>query len=227
MRFADRSQAGRLLARELQRFSAEQPVVLGLARGGVPVGYEIAIALHAPLEAVLVRKIGVPWQPELALGAIIDGPSPERVIDEGLVRLLSVPESYLDEEIKRQGKEIERRRRLYSQDHPPVDVANKTAIVVDDGVATGASMRVALRALRRRQPRRLVMAVPVAAADSLATLSPEADEAVCLYAPGDLGAISVFYDDFHNVEDAEVIDLLDRAREALARGSGRGSAVSP
>jgi putative phosphoribosyl transferase len=208
------------LARELHRFKDRRPVILGLARGGVPVGYEIAIALHAPLDAVLVRKIGVPWQRELALGAIVDGAMPDRFIDEGMVRLLSIPEAYIKEEVARQSREIERRGKLYSKGRPPVEVRDRTAIVVDDGIATGASMQVALSAIRRRGPRHMVLAVPVAAPDSLARLRPFVDECVCLDAPVDLGAIGMFYDDFHNVEDEEVIALLDQANNALTRKSG-------
>ena len=216
MHFADRAEAGRRLARELQHFAGERPVVLGLARGGLPVGYEIALALRAPLDAVLVRKIGVPWQRELALGAIVDGETPDQVIDQGLVDMLSIPRAYVEEEIARQSQEIKRRRRLYTKGRLRVEVKGKTAIVVDDGIATGASMQVTLGAIRRRQPKRLVLAVPVAAPDSLAMLRPLADETICLHSPTDLGAISLFYDDFHNVEDEEVISLLDRAEKAAA-----------
>jgi len=216
MWFADRVEAGRLLAQRLLHLSGQRPVVLGLARGGIPIGYEVALALNAPLDVVLVRKIGVPWQPELALGAIVDGATPECVIDQRLVAQLSVPQTYLDEEIARQQKEIERRRKIYTKGRPPIEIKESTAIVVDDGIATGASMRVALRALRRRQPRRLVMAVPVAAPDSMELLRPDADEVLCLDAPEDLGAISLFYGDFHGVEDEEVIALLERANKAIA-----------
>jgi putative phosphoribosyl transferase len=214
MWFADRAEAGRLLARELQRFAAMKPVVLGLVRGGIPVGYQAAVALPAPLDVVLVRKIGVPWQPELALGAIVDGEAPEQVIDEGLVRLLDIPSTYIEEEVRRQSAEIERRRKLYVGDRASVPIEGATAIVVDDGIATGASMRVALRGIRRRGPARLVMAVPVAAADSLASLREEADDIVCLAAPEAMGAVGQFYGDFRGVEDAEVIALLEKARRA-------------
>jgi len=120
MRFSDRAEAGRLLGREVRRFAGQKPVVLGLARGGIPIGYEVALALHAPLDVVLVRKIGVPWQRELALGAIVDGETPETVVDEGLVNTLGIPRDYIDKEIRRQSGEIERRRQLYAKDRPPV-----------------------------------------------------------------------------------------------------------
>jgi putative phosphoribosyl transferase len=213
MRFADRNQAGALLAERLRRFATAQPIVLGLARGGIPIGFPIALALKAPLGIVLVRKIGVPWQRELALGAIVGGALDERIIDEAMVRSLGVSPAYVDAEIARQGAEIERRRRLYGSGTPLV-LEGKTAIVVDDGIATGASMRVALGAVRRRAPARLVLAVPVAAADSLETLRNEADDIVCLHAPEDFVAVGAYYDDFHNVEDGEVIALLEKARRS-------------
>jgi putative phosphoribosyl transferase len=219
MYFANRTDAGRRLARELQRFGPEKPVVLGLARGGVPVGYEIALALRAPLDVLLVRKIGVPWQPELAAGAIVDGPRLDRVIDEQLVAMLAIPQDYLDKEVARQAEEIERRREVYFKGRVPLEIANRTAIVVDDGIATGASMRAVLRALRRRSPARLILAVPVAPPDTIASLRAEADEIVCLATPADFGAISIFYADFHQVDDEEVVACLDRAAKALREPS--------
>lgn len=209
--FRDRSDAGRQLAAKLIHLKAQRPVVLCLPRGGVPVGFEIARALDAPLDLVLVRKIGVPWQPELALGAVTDGGDPEVFIDRRLAVELAIAEEYIRAETSRQIDEIERRRRVYGTGHEPLEVAGRTAIVVDDGIATGATMRVALRAIRRRNPTRLILAVPVAAEDTLAALRPEVDEAVCLETPPDLGAIGFFYRDFHQLTDAEVRELLARA----------------
>jgi len=211
MTYADRSDAGRRLAGKLAHLKDRQPVVLALPRGGVAVGFEIARALEAPLDIVLVRKIGVPWQPELALGAVTDGASPEIFIDRDLADSLDIPDSYIEEETARQLEEIERRRRSYCEGRPALEIAGRTAIVVDDGIATGATMRVALQAVRRRGPARLVLAVPVAPPDTLAALATEADEAVCLEAPSRLGAIGYFYRDFHQMSDAEVTDLLARA----------------
>ena len=223
MMFADRTDAGRRLAREIQRFRREKPVVLGLARGGVPIGCEIALALHAPLDVLLVRKIGVPWQPELAAGAIVDGARIDQVMDRNLIATLSIPEDYLEKEVARQAKEIERRRRVYFGDRPPIEIAGRSVIVTDDGIATGASMRAVLLALRRRNPARLILAVPVAPSDSIAGLRTEADEIVCLTTPAEFGAISLFYEDFHQVEDAEVVACLDRAAKAeAARGPTHG-----
>ena len=211
MTYADRSDAGRRLAGKLAHLKDRQPVILALPRGGVAVGFEIARALEAPLDIVLVRKIGVPWQPELALGAVTDGASREIFIDRDLADSLEIPDSYIEEETARQLEEIERRRRSYCEGRPALEIAGRTAIVVDDGIATGATMRVALQAVRRRGPARLVLAVPVAPPATLAALAKEADEAVCLEAPSRLGAIGYFYRDFHQMSDTEVTDLLARA----------------
>ena len=213
MKFADRYAAGRQLAAILAHLEDRAPVVLALPRGGVAVGFEIAQALGAPLDIVLVRKIGVPWQPELALGAVTDGGSPETFIDEDLAKALDIPESYVQEETTRQLEEIERRRRSYCAGRPPIAITGRAAIVVDDGIATGATMRVALRSLRRRNPAHLVLAVPVAPPETLAELRKEADETVCLEMPDMLGAIGFYYRDFHQMSDAEVTDLLARAAQ--------------
>jgi putative phosphoribosyl transferase len=211
MKFADRESAGRQLATKLAHLKERRPVVLALPRGGVAVGFEIAKVLGAPLDIMLVRKIGVPWQPELALGAVTDGATPETFIDEDLAKALDIPESYVQEETARQLAEIERRRKIYCADRPPIEVTGRTAIVVDDGIATGATMRVALRAVRRRNPAHLVLAVPVAPPETLAEFRNEADEAICLETPAMLGAIGFYYRDFHQMSDEEVTDLLARA----------------
>jgi len=214
MKFADRGEAGRKLADKLLHLKDRRPVVLVLPRGGVAVGFEIARALDAALDIVLVRKIGVPWQPELALGAVTDGDSPATFIDRDLATSLGVPDGYIEEETTRQLEEIERRRKSYCEGRPAVQIAGRTAIVVDDGIATGATMRVALQAVRRRAPARLILAMPVAPPDTLAALLEEAaDEAVTLETPAALGAIGFYYRDFHQMSDAEVTDLLARAPE--------------
>ena len=210
MKFMNRGEAGRRLADKLLHLKDRKPIVLALPRGGVAVGFEIARALDAPLDIVLVRKIGVPGQPELALGAVTDGASHETFIDRDLAASLDVPDSYIDGERARQLEEIERHRKLYYQGRPPPEIAGRTAIIVDDGVATGATMRVALQAVRRRGPARLVLAVPVAPPDTLAALLESADEAVCLETPVGLGAIGFYYRDFHQMSDAEVTDFLGR-----------------
>ncbi|HTV87863.1 MAG TPA: phosphoribosyltransferase family protein [Stellaceae bacterium] len=177
--------------------------------------------MAAPLDVVLVRKIGVPWQPELALGAVADGAAPDVFIDRRLQQALAIPDDYLAEETARQAAEFERRRALYCGSRPPVAVCDRTAIVVDDGIATGATMRVALRAVRRRGPRRLVLAAPVAAADTLAALQAEADETVCVATPKGLGAIGCYYEDFHQMSDDEVVSLLAASQPAAATVIGR------
>ena len=209
--FADRHDAGRRLADRLIGFKNQNPVVLALPRGGVAVGVEIAIALKAPLDLVLVRKIGVPWQPELALGAVVDGSNPEFVTNAELLESLQLPEGYVEEESAKQLKEIERRRQLYLRGRPQVDVAGRTAIVVDDGIATGATARAALRAVRRKHPARLILAVPVAPPETVESLRGEVDEVICLEMPPDFAAIGAFYNDFHQIGDEEVTKLLDRA----------------
>lgn len=216
MVFKDRREAGRLLAERLTGFREAKPVVLGLPRGGVPVAFEIAQALRAPLDVMLVRKIGVPWQPELALGAVSDGAEPELFIDEQLKSLLEIDDDYIADARKREVGEIERRRTAYRQGRPPIDVAGRVVIVVDDGIATGATTKVALRALRRRKPGRLVLAVPVAPPDSLAGLRVEADEIVCLETPEDMGAVGLYYRDFRQTTDQEVTDLLAQSRKERA-----------
>jgi putative phosphoribosyl transferase len=224
MKFMNRGEAGSRLADKLLHLKDRQPVVLALPRGGVAVGFEIARALDALLDIVLVQKIGVPWQPELALGAVTDGASHETFIDRGLATSLAVPDSYIDEETARQLEEIERRRKSYCEGRPALEVAGHTAIVVDDGIATGATMRVALQAVRRRGPARLVLAVPVAPPDTLEVLREDVDEAVCLETPIELGAIGFYYRDFHQLSDAEVTDLLARAPHPAGSGTtNRGS----
>jgi putative phosphoribosyl transferase len=208
MMFRDRKDAGERLAAQLVHLKDRNSVVLALPRGGVAVGHEIARRLGAPLDIVLVRKIGVPWQPELALGAVADGGTPEIFIDENMREALAVPEDYVREETARQLAEIERRRQNYCAGRPPVEIAGRTAIVVDDGIATGATMRVALRAVRRQGPAWLVLAAPVAAAETLAALAGEADESVSIAAPEGLGAIGFYYEDFHQMGDDEVTELL-------------------
>ena len=184
------------------------PVVLALPRGGVPVARPIADRLGAPLDLLLVRKIGVPWQPELAAAAIVDGERPDLVLNEEVVRLAGLK----DEEIHRlaadQLREIERRRAVYLGSREPVQVGGRTAIVVDDGIATGTTVRAALIAVRRRKPARLVLAVPVAPAETIDALRPLVDTLLCLSAPDDFMAIGNHYREFHQLADEEVVHLL-------------------
>jgi len=209
--FADRAEAGRSLAEELQHLGLERPVVLALPRGGVPVGFEIASLLQAPLDLVLVRKIGAPGQPELAVGAVVDGSRPETVLNRDIVRHLGLSERWIEAEAARQLEEIERRRRLYFEGRERAPIEGRTAIVVDDGIATGATMQAALHATRRADPKTLVLAVPVAPPDTLERLRQECDRVVCLAAPERFMAVGSFYDDFTQVDDETVRELLRRA----------------
>ena len=223
MSFTDRSDAGRRLAARLLHLQRERPIVLALPRGGVPVGCEIARELKAPLDLLLVRKIGAPRQPELALGAVADGTPPQIFIDREMAAALAVPQAYVEEETARQLAELERRRLAYCAGRPPVDISGRTAIVVDDGIATGATMRVALIAARRCGAARLVLAAPVGAPEAIAQLRPLADEIVCVETPHGLGAIGACYADFHQVGDTEVTELLARAARAISSPPAPGS----
>ncbi len=206
--FDNRHEAGRLLAERLAHLREEKPIVLALPRGGVPVGFEVARALQAPLDIILVRKIGVPGQPELALGAVVDGARAQTVINHEVMDMLGVSESYLREQTRKQLAEIDRRRTLYVGDRPYLDIAGRTVIVVDDGIATGSTVLAALKAVQRAKPRRIVLAVPVAPPETVKELREQVDEVVCLMTPGWFGAIGRFYADFHQLTDAEVVDYL-------------------
>ena len=208
MPFDDRVDAGRRLAKALAGYKDQQPVILALPRGGVPVAAEIASALDAPLDLVLVRKLGVPFQPELAMGAVVDGKTPIVVRNDHVISICNVSEVAFGAAREEQLAEIERRRKRYlgSRGHP--ELKGRTVIVVDDGIATGATARAALRALRLRHPRRLVLAVPVAPTESIRSLKDAADAIVCLEEYADFGAIGMFYAHFPQISDEEVIRLL-------------------
>lgn len=208
MPFIDRDDAGRQLAKALARYKDRKPVILALPRGGVPVAAKVAEALHAPLDLLLVRKIGVPFQPELAMGAVVDGASPLTVRNEEVISLAGISEREFSAVRDQQLSEIERRRKMYVGDRPHPELAAHTVIVVDDGIATGATTRAALQAVRLRKPSTLVLAVPVAPTDTLKKLAGEADEIACLEDYEEFGAIGFFYSDFRQVSDDEVIELL-------------------
>jgi putative phosphoribosyl transferase len=217
MRFLNRAEAGRALAEKLKEYRARKPIVIALPRGGVPIGYEIAKALDAPLDVVLVRKLGVPFQPELALGAVVDGEPPEVVVNEEIRDALELPESYLAEATALQLREIERRRRLYLAGRASIAVTGRTVILVDDGLATGATMLAALRAIRRRQPAAVVVAVPVGPPDTIARLKTEADDVICVHVPFMMGGVGQFYRDFRQVNDRTVAALLKERAVASNR----------
>ncbi len=210
--FADRTHAGRMLAARLMKFKTRNPVVLAIPRGGVPVALEIALELNAPLDVMVVRKLGAPGQPELGIGALVDGDHPETFLNSGMISALSVPKDYLEREVDAQLREILRRQRLYRGGRPRVELEGRTVIVVDDGIATGGSVRAALRGIRRANPAAVVLAVPVAPADTVEALAREADEVVCLIAPATFFGISQFYEDFHQLSDQEVIRMLASGR---------------
>jgi putative phosphoribosyl transferase len=210
--FADRHDAGRQLAERLEHVRNEQPIVLALPRGGVVVAAEIARALDAPLDVLVVRKLGAPHQPELAIGAVLCDDPPRRIHNEELIRLVGATDEYLAAEEQRQLAEARRRLELYRRGRPGIDLANRTAIVVDDGVATGATMAAALAALQQIDLRRLVLAVPVGSPDSMARLRGDVDELVCLAAPPDFRAVGMYYRSFTQTSDDEVVRLLDDAR---------------
>ena len=210
MPFIDRDDAGLQLAKALASYKRQKPVVLALPRGGVPVATKVAEALNAPLDLLLVRKIGVPFQPELAMGAVVDGPAPLTVRNEDVITLSGVSERDFSAIRDQELAEIERRRKTYLGNRPHPELTARTVIVVDDGIATGATTRAALQAVRIRKPSKLVLAVPVAPTDTLRKLKSEADEIVCLEDYENFGAIGLFYSDFRQVLDTEVTEILAR-----------------
>jgi len=214
--YATREEAGRMLARRLSSYRQANVVVLGIPRGGLPVAREVAAALGAPLDVVVVRKLGAPSQPELGIGAVVDGDHPRAIFNQDIIEHLGVEDEYIKDEIARQLKEVHRRETAYRGGRPKVTLAGKTVIVVDDGIATGSSVRAALRGVRRQKPERLVLAVPVAPAESLEALRSDADEIVCLETPEDFFAVGQFYRDFHQVSDDEVKAILQTERPAEA-----------
>jgi len=219
MPFKDRNEAGRRLAAALTGYKRERPVVLALPRGGVPVAAEVAAALKAPIDLILVRKIGVPLQPELAMGAVVDGGLPLVVRNEDVISMAGIEETEFKSVCDSELAEIERRRQRYLGNRERVNVEGRIAIVVDDGIATGATTRAALRATRMRMPKKLVLAVPVAPTDSLAALRNEADEIVCLEEHEFFGAIGYYYADFRQVSDREVIECLGQFTPSAQRSA--------
>ena len=206
--FSNRKEAGQMLAGALASYKGEQVVVLGIPRGGLPVAREVAEALGAPLDIVVVRKLGAPGQPELGIGAVVDGDHPRAIFNREVIESLGVADDYINREIEVQLKEIKRRESEYRGTEPAVPLAGKTVIVVDDGIATGSSVRAALRGVRRAKPRQIVLAVPVAPAETLEALRDDADKIVCLETPENFFAVGQFYRDFHQVSDDEVKQIL-------------------
>ena len=219
--FRNRTEVGRLLAKQLKPTYANRPdvLVLGLPRGGVPVAYEVAEVLHAPLDICLVRKLGVPRHQELAMGAIATGGI--MVLNEALVRSLNISQKAIEQVAAREQQELERRARVYRGQRPVPDLSHRTIILVDDGIATGSTIKAAISTIKKQQPKRIIVAVPVAPPDVCQELKDEVDELVCLLTPEWLYSISLWYDDFSPTTDAEVRYLLARTmKESTATSSG-------
>jgi len=219
--FVDRSDAGRQLASRLQHLRAERVIVLGLARGGVPVAYQVARALDAPLDVIVVRKLGVPTQPELGVGAI--GEDDVRILNPEVMRAAGVTLVEIDVVEARERKELERRTRRYRRDRPRIDLAGRSVVVVDDGVATGSSARAACQVARAHGAARVVLAVPVAPLDWERTIDADVDEFVCLEAPESFYAVGQFYDDFSQTSDDEVIACLEELGSSAVPATDTGA----
>ncbi len=212
--FAGRDDAGRQLGKVLVQLELDHPLVYALPRGGVPVALEVAKMLGAPLDLLLVRKIGAPGNPEVALGAIVEGANSEVVINEDVRRLSGADDAYLDKAIADQKAELARRKEIYLGDRPRANPAGRTGVVVDDGLATGATMKAALIGLKRNNPARIVAALPVAPKTALDAISDYADDVICLHPAETFRGVGAFYRDFHQLSDAETVALLDLARSA-------------
>jgi len=219
MLFRNRIDAGRKLATKLLHYRDDpEAIVLALPRGGVPVGFEVAQALHVPLDVFLVRKLGVPGHEELAMGAIASGGI--RVLNDDVLRMLPIPERAIDAVAAEETEELKRREREYRGDRSPPDVHGKTVILVDDGLATGSSMRAAIKALRQLDPARIVVAVPVGARQTCAEFQDEADEAICVATPEPFLAVGYWYSDFEPTSDEEVRELLAKSHDHVGATAG-------
>jgi putative phosphoribosyl transferase len=223
MRFRDRTDAGRQLAALLTGYRAGSPLVLGLPRGGIPVAYEVARTLGAPLDVWVVRKVGAPGQPELGLGAVAEGGT--LFLDRGMMRSLGFSEVEVMPTAEREAEEVTARVARFRGAHPAPDIEGRTVILVDDGVATGGTVRAAIRALRQKRPGRIVLAVPVGAVESLDSLSAEVDDLVCAHPAEFMRAVGEFYDDFRQTSDEEVQELLARGRERRQETRGPEAAM--
>jgi putative phosphoribosyl transferase len=220
--FRDRAEAGRRLARELERFRRRQPVVLGLPRGGVPVAYQVAEWLAAPLDVFVVRKLGAPGHQELAMGAIASGGA--MVLNREVLQLLHIPAAVVEDVAQREMSEVMRRDTLYRNGEPFLRIEGRTVLLIDDGLATGATMRAALTTLRLLEPAWLVAAVPIAAPEACESLRLLADEVVCAHTPEPFRAVGLWYQDFEQTSDDEVQRLLAATRERVARGTRQSKA---
>lgn len=210
--FTNRREAGRELAQAVTALAIDNPIVFALPRGGVPLGFEVAKLLKAPLDILLVRKISAPGHEEYGIGALVDGASPQVVIDEKIAQMVGADQAYIDREVQRQLEEVERRRAAYGSGlaHSPL---GRSVILVDDGIATGGTVKAALKALRKSGAARIILAVPVAPRSAIAELRQFCDDVICLAMPEPFYAVGAHYGDFTQTDDAEVIELLDRARQ--------------
>jgi putative phosphoribosyl transferase len=217
-RFYDRREAGRLLATKLAAcLNKTSVMVLALPRGGVPVAFEVAKVLHAPLDVIVVRKLGVPGHKELAMGALATGGI--RILNADVIEMLGIPDAVINEVTRDENLELQRREHLYRGNRPPYDVRDRTVLLVDDGIATGATMHAAVAALQQQQPARLIIAVPVAASSTCDMFTAKGVELVCVLRPRLLFAIGSWYEDFSPTTDEEVCDLLEQAKSAQANTS--------
>ena len=220
-RFRDRRSAGQLLARQLDAYAHRSDVVvLGLPRGGVPVAFEVADALDAPLDVFVVRKLGVPFQPELAMGAIASGGV--KVLNDDVVAMANITPDIVARAVSAEERELERREHLYRNGRPPLALTGKIVILTDDGLATGSTMRAAVTAVRRLQPARVIVAVPVGARESCRLLEETADDVICLQVPDPFSAVGMWYEDFSQTSDDEVRMLVEEASLRHVESSGDG-----
>jgi putative phosphoribosyl transferase len=201
-----------MLGEVLVKYKNEGPIVLAVPRGGVETGFEIAAVLEAPMDIIIARKLGAPGQPELAMGAVVDGDNPQTVLNDDVMSAFRVTQEYLDHTVEAELAEIDRRQKVYRRGHLPESVEGKTVILVDDGIATGASIRAAIRGLRRKPLKRLILAVPVAPPETVQLLQKEVDDLICLSAPASFMSVGSHYEEFEQTSDEKVIELLDRAR---------------
>lgn len=213
--FNDREDAGNQLADKLLKYKDQNPLIIALPRGGVPVAYVISEALSAELDVIIVRKLGAPGNPELGIGALVEGNPPQKILNEGIIFHLGVTDDFIDRESEEQNKEILRRATVYRGGRGLADMSGRTVIVVDDGIATGATIKAALKGIKAQNPDKIIVAVPVAPPDILYALTEIADEVICVERPEFLYAIGAYYRNFDQVTDDEVIYMLEQSRKPL------------